>query len=84
MMPMNPLKIRSAKPAQAALVEEKKILTLREAAAFLRCSEAHLSHAINGRIKGIPILLHISIGRRKLILRSSLLEWMEQIETNRA
>ncbi len=84
MMAMNQLKLCSGKPEEAAPGDEKKILTLREAAAFLNCSKAHLSHAINGRIAGIPILPHISIGRRKLILRSSLLEWMERIETHRA
>ena len=57
------------------------ILTLTEAAAFLRCSKAHLSHAINGQIEGLPPLPHLSIGRRKLILRKSLVAWMEQVES---
>jgi|WetSurSiteA1Bulk_404760.scaffolds.fasta_scaffold03215_5 hypothetical protein len=64
-------------------IDGPKILTLAETAAFLRCSKGHVSHAINGGIKDIPLLPHIQIGRRKLIVKASLLAWMEQIERTR-
>jgi hypothetical protein len=56
------------------------ILTISETAAFLRCSKAHVCHAMDGSLRGIPRLPHLLIGRRKLIVRASLLAWMEQIE----
>lgn len=57
------------------------ILTLLEAARFLRCSKAHLSNLLNGRVPGAPPLPHVSVGRRKLIRRESLEHWLRATET---
>lgn len=54
-----------------------KILTILEVAAELRCSKTHVQHAIGGKLSGVPRLTHISMGRRKLIRRDWLDEWME-------
>jgi excisionase family DNA binding protein len=54
-----------------------EILTIQEVAAELRCSKTHVQHAINGRLTGVPRLTHVSMGRRKLIRRDWLNEWLE-------
>jgi len=57
-----------------------EILTIREAAALLRCSKAHMANIINGKLQGVPPLLSIRAGRRRLIRLSSLQRWMEASE----
>jgi len=54
-----------------------EILTIKEVAAELRCSKAHVQHAVNGKLTGVPRLTHVSMGRRKLIRRDWLNEWLE-------
>lgn len=55
-----------------------EILTLTEVALRLRCSKAHVCHAINGKVKGVTPLPAIALGRRKLIRRESLERWLAQ------
>jgi excisionase family DNA binding protein len=57
--------------------DRSEILTIPEVAKILRCSKAHVANAINGRIRGMPQLTHIAMGRRKLIRREWLDRWME-------
>jgi len=52
-----------------------QVLTVPEVARELRCSKAHAYHAINGTIPGVSPLPAISLGRRKLVRRSTLEEW---------
>jgi len=54
---------------------DNDILTVREVAAELRCSKAHICNLINGRIKNAPRLPCVSLGRRKLVRRSTLELW---------
>ena len=54
------------------------ILTIREVAEFLRCSRAHVQKALGGKIAGIPQLAHVKMGRRKLVRREWLEQWMEE------
>ena len=56
----------------------KPILTLREVAVHLRCSKAHVSNIINGRVAGLATLPHLSLGRRKLVRSEWLNEWIER------
>lgn len=56
------------------------LLTMEEAAQVLRCSKAHLSHVLNGKIEGLPRLPCISMGRRKLIRRGTLENWLASAE----
>ena len=56
------------------------ILTLQEAAAALRCSKAHLSHIINGKVPGLTPLPVARIGRRVLVRREVLLDWLSTVE----
>lgn len=59
------------------VTRDDRILTINDVAAILRCSKTHVSHVLAGKVAGIPKLTHISMGRRKLIRRSWLDQWME-------
>ena len=52
------------------------ILTTHEVAHELRCSKAHVSKAIAGKLPNVTPLPAIPMGRRKLVRRSALMsEW---------
>jgi hypothetical protein len=53
--------------------ESKQILTRAECARLLKCSEAHVSNLINGKVAGVPRLPHARLGRRIVVKR----EWLE-------
>ena len=53
------------------------LLTLADAAEVLHCSKAHISNIVNGNISGCPPIPSVSLGRRRLIRRESLLQWIE-------
>jgi len=59
------------------VTNEKRVLTINDVASILRCSKTHVSHVLAGKIAGTPRLTHIAMGRRKLIRREWLDEWME-------
>ena len=59
------------------IVKDESILTINDVAAILRCSKTHVSHVLAGKIAGIPRLTHIAMGRRKLVRREWLNQWME-------
>lgn len=56
------------------------VLNLAEAAALVRCSRAHLCNIVHGKIRGIPLLPTVRIGRRVLFRRESLEQWLEEVE----
>ncbi len=56
---------------------DQEILTLQEVAIVLRCSKAHVSKLLSGKVPGVPPLTHIAIGRRKVTRRDWLQTWME-------
>jgi len=58
-----------------------RILTLAEAASFLRCSKSHLSNILNGKVQGIPPLPTVRVGRRVVFRRESLEEWVQEVES---
>ena len=60
--------------------ENDEILTIPEVAAELRCSKAHVYNIIRGRVAGVQRLPVISLGRRKLVRRSSLEKWKAEHE----
>ena len=51
------------------------LLTLAEVAALLRCSKAHICNLVNGRVKNVPRLPVVAVGRRKLVRRRTLELW---------
>ena len=62
------------------MVVRDEILTASEVAADLRCSKAHVYNMINGKVEGVTPLPAITMGRRKLVRRSSLEQWKEANE----
>ena len=62
------------------MIDRDDILKVDEVAADLRCSKAHVYHAINGTLPGISPLPAITMGRRKLIRRSTLEHWKRMNE----
>jgi excisionase family DNA binding protein len=58
-----------------------RILTLAEAAKFLRFSKSHLSNVLNGKVQGIPPLPTVRVGRRVVFRRESLEEWLRDVES---
>ncbi len=59
----------------------EELLTAREIAAELRCSKAQVYRLINGEVKGSPPLPAISLGRKRIIRRSSLEAWKQENES---
>jgi helix-turn-helix protein len=59
------------------VAKDATILTINDVAAILRCSKTHVSHVLAGKVPGIPRLTHIATGRRKLVRREWLEQWME-------
>ena len=57
--------------------ERTQVLTLEQAAAYLRISKAHLSNVIRGKASGVPPLRHVRAGRRLLIKREWADHWLE-------
>ena len=58
------------------------VLTVHEVAQELKCSKAHVYNLINNRVVGVKPLPTISLGRKKLIRRSSLEAWKRANEAN--
>lgn len=63
--------------ATTASIDHRDVLTLTDVAVALRCSKAHVSNVLAGRVHGVPALPHIAIGRRKLVRREWLEAWIE-------
>ena len=57
------------------------ILTIKEVADILRCSKDHAQNVIEGKVRGLPKLTHLSLGRRKVVRREWLDQWMEANKT---
>ena len=56
------------------------ILTTAEVARELRCSKAHVSKAIAGKLPHVTPLPAVCLGRRRLVRRASLHKWIEENE----
>jgi hypothetical protein len=62
----------------ASFCEEQlsdSILTTQEIAVELRCSKAQVYRLLNGAVKDVPKLAYISLGRKKVVRRSTLEDW---------
>jgi hypothetical protein len=53
-------------------------------AELLHCSKAHVSKAVSVRVRGCPPISAVSLGRRKLERRETLLIWIERNEQTAA
>ena len=54
----------------------RRLLTITEVAHELRCSKAHVSNVIAGKVKHAPRLPTVRLGRRKLVRRETLERWI--------
>ena len=71
--------MNSEVPAEmSAFGSSSPVLTLKQAAAYLRISNAHLANVIRGKVPGVPPLNCARIGRRILIKRDWADEWLEK------
>jgi hypothetical protein len=59
------------------------ILTAKEVAAELRCSKAPVYRLMNGDVGGLTPLPCLALGRKKVVMRSSLDAWKLANESNR-
>ena len=58
--------------------ESHEILTIEEVADLLRCSKTHVQNALDGKLVGVQRLTHLPMGRRKVIMKEWLKEWLER------
>ena len=56
------------------------VLTVPEVADELRCSKAHVHNLINGRVRGARPLPALRLGRRRVVRRAGLDEWIKSNE----
>ena len=61
-------------------LRELGLLTIADVAEVLHVSKAHVSNAVAGRLRGCAPIPSVSIGRRKLVRRETLLSWIEANE----
>jgi hypothetical protein len=56
------------------------VLTMTDVAEILRCSKAHVCKIINGQVSDTPPIPAIAMGRRRIVRRQALLQWMTERE----
>jgi excisionase family DNA binding protein len=74
---MRPEALRGPEHVAGAVAD---ILTTREVARELRCSKAHVHNLINGKVPGALPLPAVTLGRRRLVRRVSLNQWLRANE----
>jgi excisionase family DNA binding protein len=52
-------------------------MTMKQVAAYLQVSKAHLSNVIDGKVPGVSPVRSFRLGRRVLIKREWIDEWLE-------
>ena len=60
--------------------DDRTLLTLGEAAQLLRVSKAHLSNIVNRKVPSLPPPPVMRIGRRLLLRRDALMQWLKTVE----
>lgn len=58
----------------------QEILDIKAAADYLGVSRSHFSHMLAGKIPGLPAIPHVRAGRRALIRRAVIDDWLLQQE----
>jgi excisionase family DNA binding protein len=56
---------------------ESSVLSLKQAGSYLQISKAHLSNVINGKVPGVKPVRFFRMGRRVLIKREWIDEWLD-------
>ena len=67
-------------PAERTAGERDKLLTRTEAMDRLRLKASHFSKLVNGKIKGLPMLPVVQIGRRQLFRPEAVEQWIIDVE----
>jgi hypothetical protein len=57
-----------------------RLLTREEAMERLRLKPAHFSKVANGKVKGLPRLACVRIGRRQLFREETIARWIVEVE----
>jgi len=65
-------------------MSDREILDIKAAADYLGVSRSHLSHILAGKVPGVPIIPHVRAGRRALIRRAAIDQWMSRQEQSGA
>ena len=78
--PNSPVDLTTNRSSEPAI---DSVLTVDEVAHELKCSKAHVYNLINNRVVGVTPLPTISLGRKRLIRRSSFEAWKRANEANR-
>lgn len=78
---MNPLAEPTAGAGQpGSLTMSGRLLTREEAMERLRLKAAHFSKVVNGKVKGLPQLACVRIGRRQLFREETIGNWIIEVE----
>jgi excisionase family DNA binding protein len=64
-------------------IDDFDLLTMTQVAALLHVSKAHVCNLAAGRVTGCSQLPALRLGRRMLVRRQSLREWIEQSENDK-
>jgi hypothetical protein len=59
------------------------LLTREETMKRLRLKAAHFSKLVNGKVKGLPPLPCVQIGRRQLFREESVQQWIIDVEKSK-
>jgi hypothetical protein len=57
-----------------------RLLDRTEAMNRLHLKASHFSKIVNGKIKGLPQLKHVRLGRKLLFREESLSDWIAEVE----
>jgi excisionase family DNA binding protein len=60
------------------MVGPDPVLTAKEVAEDLRCSKSQVYRLLSGNVEGVRVLPHLALGRKKVVLRSTLEQWKRQ------
>ena len=63
------------------MLNDFDLLTLADVAKLLHCSKAHVGKMVSGACAGCAAIPCVRLGRRKLVLRESLVRWIEENES---
>jgi hypothetical protein len=74
-------RLNSAMPNTSHGLQDFDILTLREVAAALHCSRAHVSNVIAGHVPGCSPIPSVHLARRMLVRRESILTWIPDMDS---
>jgi hypothetical protein len=61
----------------------REIMDIRAAANYLGVSRSHLSHILAGKVPGVPAIPHVRAGRRALIRRTVIDQWILEREQSK-